>query len=255
MGTEYMILNGELIPKQEIAGAYIYQYIHTVGYSARNLTQHIGIINQSSQALFGEPFNIDKREIEQDISTLLGSAHLSRKVSIRVTLKLYATGDVVLEYDEPSFYSGYVMRSLRPKAVCLRINPPLEAYPTSAAEATYGVAEAIARAKDYHTAIMIDSENLIRNDSSHPIAIVKGKTVILPATTILSVERTMLERATCKAGYAVQYDNLCQTDLAAADEVIVMDWQGITAIEQINNKPYMAILAEQIASELESVAE
>ena len=102
---------------------------------------------------------------------------------------------------------------------------------------------------------MIDSKNIIRNDSSHPIAIIKGKTVILPATTILSVERTMLERATRKAGYAVQYDNLCQADLASADEVIVMDWQGITAIEQINNKPYMAILAEQIASGLESVAE
>lgn len=250
-----MILNGELIPKQEIAGAYIYQYIHTVGYSAHNLTQHLEIIDQTSRTLFGEPFNIDKREVEQNISTLLSSAHLSRKVSIRVTLKLYATGDVALYYDEPSFYIGYVMRSLRPKAICLRINPPLEAYPTSASEATYGVAEAIARAKDYHTAIMIDSENIIRNDSSHPIAIVKGKTLILPATTILSVERTLLERATRKAGYAVEYRVLQQTDLASADEVIVMDWQGITAMEQVNGKPYMSILAERIAEELESITE
>lgn len=255
MGVEYMILNGELTPKQEIAGAYIYQYIHTVGYTARNLTQHLEIIDQTSRALFGEPFKIGKREIEQHISTLLGSGHLSRKVSIRVTLKLYASGDLSLEYDEPSFYNGYVMRSLRPKAICLRINPPLEAYPTSAAQATYGVAETIARTKDYHTAIMIDSENIIRNDSSHPIAIVKGKTLILPATTILSVERTLLERATRKAGYAVEYKALQQADLTSADEILVMDWQGITAMEMVNGKPYMSILAERIAEELESVTE
>lgn len=250
MGVEYMILNGELIPKQEITGAYIYQYIHTVGYAARNLAQHLKIIDQTSQALFGEPFTPTKKEIEHNISTLLERARLSRKVSIRVTLKLFASGDVVLEYDEPSIYSGYVMRSLRPKAICLRINPPLEAYPTSAAEATFDVAESIARAKNYHTAIMVDANNIIRNDSSHPIAIVRGKTLILPATTILSVERNMLEQGTRKAGYEVEYASLRQADLASADEVIVMDWQGITAMEQVNGKPYMSILAERIANEL-----
>lgn len=250
MGVErYMILNGELTSWQEVEGAYVYQYIHTLDYVARNIKQHLKILNQSSQALFSTPFCPTAKEIEQSIVTLLSQAHISRKVSVRVTIKHFATGDTTIEYDTPSIYSGYVMRSLRPEAICLRINPPLEAYPTSAAVATFQMAEAIAQARGYHTAIMVDGDNVIRSDSSHPVAIVRGKTVILPATTILSVEREILEQATRRAGYELRYEALHQADLTSADEVLIMSWQGVSAVEHINGKPYMAILAERIAKE------
>lgn len=248
---QYMILNGELTSQQEIGGAYVYQYIHTLDYEARNLEQHINILNQASQALFTTPFEPKQRDIKAAIITLLSGAHLSRKVSIRIILKHYASGDTTIEYDTPSIYSGYVMRSLRPEAICLRINTPLEAYPTSAAVATYQMAEAIAQAKGYHTAIMIDNDNVIRCDSSHPVALVKGKTLFLPATTILSVERATLERATRDAGYEIVYDHLQQSDLATADEVLIMSWQGLSAVSHINAKPYMSIIAERISKEFE----
>ena len=41
------------------------------------------------------------------------------------------------------------------------------------------------------------------------------------------------------------------THLATADEVIVMNWQGLTAMQTVNGKPYMSIIAENIAKELE----
>lgn len=250
MGAErYMILNGELLQWQHVEGAYVYQHIHTLDYTPYNLPQHIKIISQASEALFEEQFEYSEQEVAKQIATLLGAARLSRKVSICITLKQYASGDVTLEYDEPSIYSGYVMRSLRPEATCLRMQIPLESYPTSASVEACNLAEAIAQGRGYHTAIIIDADDTIRCDTSHPIALVKEMTLYI-ANTSLSVERNMLEQATRKAGYKVEYRTLKRADLATADEVLVMNWQGITAMQQVNGKPYMSIIAENIARNL-----
>ena len=251
MGAErYMILNGELLQWQHVEGAYVYQHIHTLDYTPYNLPQHIKIISQASEALFEEQFEYSEQEVAKQIATLLGAARLSRKVSICITLKQYASGDVTIEYDEPSIYSGYVMRSLRPEATCLRMQIPLESYPTSASVEACNLAEAIAQGRGYHTAIIIDADDTIRCDTSHPIALVKEMTLYI-ANTSLSVERDMLEQATRKSGYKVEYRTLKRTDLATADEVLVMNWQGITAMQQVNGKPYMSIIAENIAKEFE----
>ena len=251
MGAErYMILNGELLQWQHVEGAYVYQHIHTLDYAPYNLPQHIKIISQASEALFEEQFEYSEQEVAKQIATLLGAARLSRKVSICITLKQYASGDVTIEYDEPSIYSGYVMRSLRPEATCLRMQIPLESYPTSASVEACNLAEAIAQGRGYHTAIIIDADDTIRCDTSHPIALVKEMTLYI-ANTSLSVERDMLEQATRKAGYKVEYRTLKRADLATADEVLVMNWQGITAMQQVNGKPYMSIIAENIAKEFE----
>ena len=250
MGAErYMILNGELLQWQHVEGAYVYQHIHTLDYAPYNLPQHIKIISQASEALFEEQFEYSEQEVAKQIATLLGAARLSRKVSICITLKQYASGDVTIEYDEPSIYSGYVMRSLRPEATCLRMQIPLESYPTSASVEACNLAEAIAQGRGYHTAIIIDADDTIRCDTSHPIALVKEMTLYI-ANTSLSVERDMLEQATRKAGYKVEYRTLKRADLATADEVLVMNWQGITAMQQVNGKPYMSIIAENIARNL-----
>ena len=250
MGAErYMILNGELLQWQHVEGAYVYQHIHTLDYTPYNLPQHIKIISQASEALFEEQFEYSEQEVAKQIATLLGAARLSRKVSICITLKQYASGDVTIEYDEPSIYSGYVMRSLRPEATCLRMQIPLESYPTSASVEACNLAEAIAQGRGYHTAIIIDADDTIRCDTSHPIALVKEMTLYI-ANTSLSVERDMLEQATRKSGYKVEYRTLKRTDLATADEVLVMNWQGITAMQQVNGKPYMSIIAENIARNL-----
>ena len=250
MGADrYMILNGELLQWQHVEGAYVYQHIHTLDYTPYNLPQHIKIISQASEALFEEQFEYSEQEVAKQIATLLGAARLSRKVSICITLKQYASGDVTIEYDEPSIYSGYVMRSLRPEATCLRMQIPLESYPTSASVEACNLAEAIAQGRGYHTAIIIDADDTIRCDTSHPIALVKEMTLYI-ANTSLSVERDMLEQATRKAGYKVEYRTLKRADLATADEVLVMNWQGITAMQQVNGKPYMSIIAENIARNL-----
>lgn len=250
MGAErYMILNGELLQWQHVEGAYVYQHIHTLDYAPYNLPQHIKIISQASEALFEEQFEYSEQEVAKQIATLLGAARLSRKVSICITLKQYASGDVTIEYDEPSIYSGYVMRSLRPEATCLRMQIPLESYPTSASVEACNLAEAIAQGRGYHTAIIIDADDTIRCDTSHPIALVKEKTLYI-ANTSFSVERNMLELATRKAGYKVEYHTLKRADLATADEVLVMNWQGLTAMQQVNGKPYMSIIAENIARNL-----
>lgn len=251
MGTErYMVLNGELTPWQEMEGAYVYQHIHTLNYTPYMLPQHIKIIDQAASALFELQFAYDEQDVLRQITTLLSAARLSRKVSICVTIKQYASEDVTIEYHTPSIYSGYVIRSLRPEATCLRMQIPLDCYPTSAAVAAFDMVDAIAQGRGYHTAVVIDDDDTLLSNPTQPVAIVRETTLVISKSAAPSVERYTLEQAARKAGYEVEYRPLKRSDLSSADEVLTMNWQGITAIQQINGKPYMAIIAENIAKEL-----
>lgn len=249
--TKYMILNGELAPERALDGTFLYQHIHTLDYQPRHTAAHVGVLNRKSQLLFGKPFTTSVQGIEMRIGKLLEHSRISRRVSTRVTIKLYASGDYTIEYDQPSIYSGYAMRSLRPDAAIVEMSIPMEDYPTDAALAARSLADTLARTRGFHSAIMTTPDNRIVSEATQPLAIVNGVTLILSESD--SVESNLMERAARKAGFGIKKRALMRDDLQRAEEVITMNWQGITAIYHIGNKAYMSIIAERIAQQLEAL--
>ena len=63
----------------------------------------------------------------------------------------------------------------------------------------------------------------------------------------------MAEQAARKADIKVELRRLHHDDIAQADEVLRIGWQGITAMQQVDGKLYMAIVADHLAREMEKI--
>lgn len=246
-----MIYNGELQEWQPSEDVYLYQNIHTLDYKAWHLKQHLDILNISAQTLFGLRTSLSEQEISSQIQTLLDHSRLSRNVSICVILRLYSTGDYSLHVGQVGIYRGYVMRSLRPTVMCIKMDIGMNSYPTSALKASYDMAHHIAIAAGCHEAIMIDSAGNVVEDPLRPVAVIKEYTITIPRPTLCSVECMLLERAAEKHGLQIKYEQISLHDIKEADEVLMMTHQGITSVDQIAGKSYYSTLADKIARNLE----
>lgn len=249
---QYMIIDGALHQRQHLDGAYIYQNIHTLEWTPRHTERHVEILRTLALELFGIECDFSAGQIAEQIALLLETERPSRQRSIRVEIRQYASGSYTIECDAPSLYRGYALRSLRPEAATIRIAVPLEAFPTSAAVATCEVADSIARSRDFHTAILMDDSGTICSPASQPIAIVHERRLLL-APAPYSIESEIVERAARKAQIEVERRAISHRDVAQADEVLSISWQGITAMQKVDNKTYMSIVAERLASEMEKL--
>lgn len=247
-----MIKNGALQQWQHLDSAYVYQHIHTLSHKARHTADHLKILNIAAQRLFGLQCDLSRREVEQQIAELLAANHTTRNTSVAITIKLYASGDYTLEEGESSIYSGYVVRSLRPECSIIASSAPLADYPTSAMVATRELMTQIATARGLHRVIMADHQGTIIADEAEPIVIVKGYTITMHPYTTPSVEQQILERTAHILRLKVEHAPLTVKMLQEADEVLALSWQGITAIGHIDNRPYMSIIAERMAAEIEN---
>ena len=132
----------------------------------------------------------------------------------------------------------------------LRGNIPFAELPTSAGRHTRQMAEEIARAKQRHTAILVDAQGNVACESTHPILIVKGYNIIISTPVERSVEAMIAQRAANRCKYSVEMRRLTTQDIASADEVLILSWQGITAIQSIGERQYMNIVAQHLADEM-----
>ena len=247
-----MILDGELQEWQHLTGPYIYQNIHTLEYQPRHIEHHIEILSSLSEELFGIEFSLSAEALTQQIATLLEHMRASRQRSIRVVVKQYASGSYSIECDAPSLYRGYAVRSLRPDAVTMRMDMPLDIYPTSASVMAREVADSIVRNRDFHTALMMSGDGKIYTEAAEPVAVVQGSKLII-ASSPYSVESQLAQRAARKAEIEVEVRGLHHDDIVQADEVLRIGWQGITAMQSVDGKLYMAIVADHIAREMEKI--
>ena len=88
-------------------------------------------------------------------------------------------------------------------------------------------------------------------DAAEPLFIVKGHKVTLPVVAMPSAEQSLIERASISLGFEVEQKQLTVEMLQDAEEVVIASWQGLTAINHIDSKPYMSIIAERIAAQME----
>lgn len=248
---KYMIADGRMQPASPQAGPYVFQNVHTLGYRCRNMRRHIEILDSAARRLFGVKHGLTTRDAEQHATRLLEACGMSRNVTVRIMLKVYPTGLTVMECDEASIYSGYVLRSLRPEAVCMAITPPMPEYPTSAMEQTRAMTDAIARTRGFHTAILTDAGGNVVSECTQPLFTVHGYMLTTPPIPAGSAELEAAEAAAHKAELTVQKRPLTLGDLASADEVFTVNFQGVTSISRIDSKPYMSIIAGRIAEEME----
>ena len=251
MPSRYISRDGEILADRFTDEPYIFQNVHTLGGAARHTAAHTALLRAAAKSLFGFDPEITADELRRRIARLTEACRMPSRVSVRAVVRLYPTGSIEIACDEPSIYAGYVLRSLRPDAICLRMAPPLPSLPTSAAEHTRLLADTMAHTRGARTAILTDSDGTVISESAQPIFIVNGYPAVSAAEE--SVERRLVRESLRQTDLTFAERLITLDKLAAADEIFTADHRGITSIARIGRKPYMSIIAERVATQIENV--
>ena len=250
---KYMVLNGELVTWQPATLPYVFQDLHTLGYRARYVAQHIDFLNIASNKLFTKKLQQSVHTIEQQITQLLEKNHTARNVTTGVRLSLNAEGNYRIESLETSIYSGYVLRSLHPSVLYITSDMPWPAFPTSALLQGRELADTIAQQRGAHEALLINSEGYILSDAVRPLIMIREYKATFSPTTQHSVESATAVAACRHIGLKVTFEHFGIDEIEQADELMYVNYQGITSITKVGRHTFMHILSERIAEAIEEL--
>ncbi len=249
-----MILNGTMTLEHCSDGPFVYQNIHTLGHKARFVEQHIEYVKRAAEECFGADAvpAISAIRLRKEIADLLAINKVSPNASTKVELRVDTEGNYSLHCGDATIYAGYSLRSIRPAAICVHSNMPMNNYPTSASLATRQMCDAVARSKGYRAAVIVESDGGVAIEPAMPVFVVKEYDVLTP-TGCASVEFSLAERAIRQAGYRLTQRRVLTADINDADEIFWVDWQGVTSALQIGQRPCMDIIANRVANIMEKI--
>lgn len=249
-----MIFNGTMTSEHCSDGPFVYQNIHTLGHKARFVEQHIEYVKRAAEECFGADAvpAISAIRLRKEIADLLAINKVSPNASTKVELRVDTEGDYSLHCGDATIYAGYSLRSIRPAAICVHSNMPMNNYPTSASIATRQMCDAVARSRGYRVAVIAESDGGVAIEPAMPVFIVKEYDVFTPAGCA-SVEFSLAERAIRQAGYRLTQRRVLTADINDADEIFWVDWQGVTSALQIGQRPCMDIIANRVADIMEKI--
>jgi branched-subunit amino acid aminotransferase/4-amino-4-deoxychorismate lyase len=246
----YMIWQGEVVKEHPAEGLYLSQEMLSLGHVLYNAERHIALLNRSAEALYGKRLPLSADQLRKQTATLLQRNNPSRRGSVRITLTLNASGEYGIRNDEASIYDGFVMRSLSPKATYIEIAAPMPQHPTSAMAHTRELADALARCRGFEKGVIAKGENIVA-DIARPLVALGGRTLLTHPSTCESVEGSRIVAAAEALGYTIRKREVTRADLAKAEEVMILDWQGALPLARLEQRVYTHISIERIMIEVE----
>ena len=230
----------------------LYQTLHLYARRVRLIEQHIARLDGLSRVLFGRAFAPDRKALEQEILALSAHERYPAGVSGFVRLECDAQGHTRLTAVGTSLYEGYALRSLRPTAITVPYELPLQIAASTAAEAAHELARHIAQRHQADEAVRVDTEGNCRGMGEADLfAFCDG--VLCYSATPQSVEGILLLQAAERLGirhalYAIPADALNRFD-----ELFAVDHRGITSIATCDGVHFMSLRAERLAATMEQL--
>lgn len=243
--------DGRVVDAKEfrLSHPFVLQRIHTLGYKAYNVAQHIDIMRSASMALFGFASLCRKEDAERIIEQLTKLSRISPTISCAVAMRLNSEGELSFEVEQPSYYSGAALSVKRPKGVFFTALHPeyiSQNSVTLALDAMYD-----ARVQDRgNMAILVDSRKEIISRAWMPIFAVFHNVVYTPAEYD-TVEYCLVRDAVKSAGIELVVRPIPMDSLLRMDEVFVADVMGITSLSSIEESRLLSVVATLVASRME----
>ncbi len=233
-------------------GGYLYQTIHTVGYSPLYLDEHCRLLEDAFMTLYFRALHLDREDIKSDIYNLLDGDELTRELSIFVDLRVDLRGEYTLSVDHLSIYDGYTLRCTSPRAVLVDFNSPFGALPTCARRSTVMMANSIAVNLGGDLAVEVNTRegvDLLCTVGGAATFMVVGRKLVTP-TLFESVERSVVMEAARGCGIEVEQREIDINELMSCDELLIADHYGVTAVSNFEHRPYANTIATKIANML-----
>ena len=243
--------DGRVVDASEfrLSRPFILQRIHTLGYKAYNVTQHIDIMRRASIELFGFASLCRAEDAERIIEQLTKLSRISPTLSCTVAMRLTSEGELSFEVEQPSYYSGASLSVRRPKGVFYMVSQIEDISQTSVTIAQDAMYDA--RVQDRgDMAILVDFRNEVLSRPWLPIFAVFHNVVYTP-TEHNSVEYTIVRDALQRAGIELVVRSIPVESLLRMDEVFVADVMGLTSFASIEESRLLSVVAMHIATKME----
>lgn len=229
---------------------YLYQTVHLRQGRPRLVDAHVTLLARTARTLFGIDYAPDIPQLETRIAAVAKAERYPQGVSAFVRLEVAADGEERVLPAGFSFYDGYALRSLMPAGLTSSYDIPFADAPTSAREAIEALARQQARQAGAEVAVRCDRTGICRSADDAPLFAVRGTSVFVsPAQA--DVERELARRAIEAAGLDLHEEPIERSMLARMDELFYVDHRGVTALSRCDGVPYMSLIAERVAKEIE----
>jgi branched-subunit amino acid aminotransferase/4-amino-4-deoxychorismate lyase len=228
---------------------FVLQRIHTLGYKAFNVAQHIDVMRRASIELFGFASLCRAEDAERIIEQLTKLSRISPILSCSVAMRLNSVGELSFEVEPSSYYSGVSLSVKRPKGVFFTVPQPTDISQNSVTVALDAMYDA--RVQDGgDMAILIDSHGEVISRPWLPIFTVFHNVVYTPMEHD-SVEFCIVRDALQRAGIELVVRPIPTEALLRMDEVFVVDVMGLTSFASVEESRLLSVVAMHIASRME----
>lgn len=243
--------DGRVVEAKEfrLSSPFVLQRIHTLGYKAYNVANHIEVMRRASMDLFGFASLCRAEDAERIIAQLTQLSRISPNLSCTVAMRLSSEGELSFEVEQPSYYSGATLSVKRPKGLFLVAPEPeyiSQNSVTIALDAMYD-----ARVQDRgDVAVLVDFRREVISRPWLPIFAVFHNVVYTPAE-YETVEYRLVRDAIKSAGIEFVVRPIPMEALLRMDEVFVADVMGLTSLSSIEESRLLSVVATLVASRME----
>ncbi len=228
--------------------AYIYEYIRTRGYQPMHFDEHFARLSALSNDIFNSPICITSDALKELIQSILQCEGYSPHTINGVYVRCYDNGEITVDAIE-IIYNNFALRAIRPQGFVCRLSGDFLTKNTSAKEAMLELNHSMSQISDAQVPIWIDEQERIVAIDGSPIAAIFDDEIRFSSSGE-GVEFDFAMRHISAHGRKVTKGMIMLDDLTSAKEIIYIDYRGITALAKWNERHYMDITAERMASQI-----
>lgn len=228
---------------------FVYQYIRTEGYRSPHLAQYIELADAISWQVLHEPSCLIASDLATGIERLLVHEGYSADKDNVVMLRCYGEGRFSIFCRGTSLYKGLDVRAYRPKAITVEVGGLYAGLPTSVAFAEAKLLEDYLRTEGAGAYVAVDArDRVVSVDGATPFLVRQGRIAV--SRRSWSVEAQIVMQALERAGREVEVREIMVDELAGADEVWGVGYEGITSLMECDGRVYSDIIADATARRL-----
>lgn len=243
--------DGRVVDANEfrLTSPFVLQRIHTLGYRAFNVAQHVHLMRRASMELFGFASLCQEEDAKRIIEQLTKLSRISPTLSCTVAMRLSSEGELSFEVEQPSYYSGATLSVKRPKGIFLTAPEPEGVSQNSVTVALDAMYDA--RVQDRgDAAVLVDFRKEIISRPWMPIFAVFHNVVYTPAEYD-TVEYCLVRDAIKSAGIELVIRPIPMESMLRMDEVFVADVMGLTSLASMEESRLLSVVATTVASRME----
>lgn len=253
MARDYIYIDGQITQNQGEWSdeCFVYQRMRTFGEDLQHTSEHIGLLNEASQVLFGSQLSPTAKELQQAVAKLIRYSGRRPDMPHIVEIRLYDEGRFTCRTNETSLYKKFSLRAVHPNGVAYTSQNCFGTLPTSAFQSELNLMRShLTYQASGSVVVACGSDNSILHiDGGTPI-MMKGHDIIV-ATTPKSVTAKMVaDAATNIDGYKTHFRNFTLSEALEAEELIYVDERGITSLARLDNQRFATIIAHTLAARI-----